>query len=38
LLGSAARYVIRHADRPVLVCPRDLDPAIGLASPSGRPG
>ena len=37
LLGSAARHVIRHADRPVLVCPRDLDPALGLASPSGRP-
>jgi nucleotide-binding universal stress UspA family protein len=36
LLGSAARHVIRHADRPVLVCPRDLDPALGLVSPSGR--
>lgn len=36
-LRSAARHVIRHADRPVLVCPRDLDPALGLASPSRRP-
>jgi nucleotide-binding universal stress UspA family protein len=37
LLGSAARHVIRHADRPVLVCHRDLDPALDLASPSRRP-
>jgi nucleotide-binding universal stress UspA family protein len=36
-VGSAARHVIRHADRPVLVCPRDLDPALDLASPSRRP-
>jgi nucleotide-binding universal stress UspA family protein len=32
VLGSAARHVIRHADRPVLVCPRDLDPALALGS------
>ena len=37
VVGSAARYVTRHADRPVLVCPRDLDPALDLASPSRRP-
>jgi nucleotide-binding universal stress UspA family protein len=37
LLGSAARHVTRHADRPVLVCPRDLDPALDLASQSRRP-
>lgn len=28
LLGSAARYVMRHADRPVFVCPRQSDPAL----------
>ena len=30
LLGSVARHVTRHADRPVLVCPRQPDPALGL--------
>ena len=36
LLGSAARYVIRHADRPVLICPRDPDPALDLPSQTRR--
>jgi nucleotide-binding universal stress UspA family protein len=30
LRGSVARHVTRHADRPVLVCPADLDPALAL--------
>ena len=30
LLGSVARHVTRHADRPVLVCPRHPDPGLGL--------
>ena len=37
LLGSTARHVLRHADRPVLVCPRDLDPALDITSQSRRP-
>ena len=32
LLGSAARYVTRHADRPILVCPRQPDPALRLGA------
>jgi nucleotide-binding universal stress UspA family protein len=32
LLGSVARHVTRHADRPVLVCPRQPDPALRLAA------
>jgi nucleotide-binding universal stress UspA family protein len=36
LLGSAARHVIRHADRPVLICPRDPDPALALPSQTRR--
>lgn len=28
LLGSVARHVTRHADRPVLMCPRRLDPPL----------
>ena len=32
LLGSAARYVTRHADRPVLVCPGQPDPALRLGA------
>jgi len=31
VLGGAARHVIRHADRPVLVCPTGLHPALGVA-------
>jgi nucleotide-binding universal stress UspA family protein len=30
LLGSAARHVTGHSDRPVLICPRVPDPALGL--------
>jgi nucleotide-binding universal stress UspA family protein len=30
LRGSVARHVTRDADRPVLVCPADLDPALAL--------
>jgi nucleotide-binding universal stress UspA family protein len=30
LFGSVARHVTRHADRPVLVCPRQPDPALRL--------
>jgi nucleotide-binding universal stress UspA family protein len=30
LLGSVARHVTRHADRPVLVCPSQPDPALRL--------
>ena len=32
LLGSVARHVTRHADRPVLVCPRQPDPALRLGA------
>jgi nucleotide-binding universal stress UspA family protein len=32
LLGSAARYVTRHADRPILVCPHQPDPALRLGA------
>ncbi len=32
LLGSAARHVARHADRPILVCPRQPDPALLLGA------
>jgi nucleotide-binding universal stress UspA family protein len=32
LLGSAARYVTRHADRPILVLPRQPDPALRLGA------
>jgi nucleotide-binding universal stress UspA family protein len=31
VLGGAARHVARHADRPVLVCPTELHPALGVA-------
>jgi nucleotide-binding universal stress UspA family protein len=30
LLGSVARHVTRHADRPVIVCPHQPDPALRL--------
>jgi nucleotide-binding universal stress UspA family protein len=30
LLGSNVRFVTRHADRPVLVCPDQPDPGLGL--------
>jgi nucleotide-binding universal stress UspA family protein len=32
LRGSVARHVTRHADRPVLVCPTDVDPALALGA------
>ena len=32
LRGSAARYVTRHADRAVLVCPTHADPALALGA------
>jgi len=32
LLGSVARHVTQHADRPVLVCRRQPDPALGLGA------
>lgn len=32
LLGSVARRVTRHADRPVLVCPPQPDPALRLGA------
>jgi nucleotide-binding universal stress UspA family protein len=32
LLGSVARHVTRQADRPVLVCPRQPDPALRLGA------
>jgi nucleotide-binding universal stress UspA family protein len=31
IFDGTARHVIRHADRPVFVCPRSLDPALELA-------
>jgi nucleotide-binding universal stress UspA family protein len=31
VLGGTARHVIRHADRPVLVCPTGLHPALEVA-------
>ena len=31
VLDGTARHVVRRADRPVLVCARSLDPALGLA-------
>jgi nucleotide-binding universal stress UspA family protein len=31
VLGGAARHVIRHADRPVLLCPTDLHRALDVA-------
>jgi nucleotide-binding universal stress UspA family protein len=30
LFGSVVRYVTRHADSPVLICPDQPDPALGL--------
>jgi nucleotide-binding universal stress UspA family protein len=32
LRGSVTRHVARHADRPVLVCPTDPDPALELGA------